>query len=246
MDDREHERLAQMEQSYWWHVGRRTLTSRILRQNLPAGRELEVVDVGCGAGGNLELLDQFGRARGVEPPGPGLDGCRARGLGPERVLAGEADALPLEDESVDLVTLFDVLEHLDDDQAAVLEAYRVLKPGGWLCVTVPAYRFLWSIHDESLGHRRRYMASEIHTLLNTARFRVLRRTYAITFALPAIMGLRIAQGLIPSLYRRGSSYVELPGPLNKLLVRVLQLESALIDRVDLPIGTSILALGQKS
>ena len=245
VNEAEHDQLAELEETYWWHVGRRHLIRRVLQLHLPPASERTILDVGCGAGGNLELLAEFGTVQGIEPPGPGLDGCRRRGLGEDRVVAGSATDLPIESESVDLLTLLDVLEHLDDDRAALLEAHRVLRPGGHVLITVPAYRFLWSIHDEVLGHRRRYMASEIHSLLSATDFAAVRRTYAISLPLPAITGFRISQGLIPSLYRRGSSYVKLPSALNALMVRTLKLEATILGAVDLPIGTSIVALGRK-
>ncbi len=245
MDAREQQRMAEMEESYWWHVGRRALIERTLRRGLGLDSEREVLDVGCGSGRNLELLRPFGRVRGLEPEGPGLEACRARGLGPQEVIAGAADALPFGDASFDLVTALDVLEHLDCDQKGVAELHRVLKPGGHVLITVPAYRFLWSIHDEALGHRRRYVASELHALLNAGGFEVLRRTYAISLALPAIVSFRLAQGLSPALYQRGASYVEVPWLVNQALIAALKAEARLLDRVDLPAGASILALGRK-
>ena len=78
MDAREQQRMAEMEESYWWHVGRRALIERTLRRGLGLDSEREVLDVGCGSGRNLELLRPFGRVRGLEPEGPGLEACRAR------------------------------------------------------------------------------------------------------------------------------------------------------------------------
>jgi SAM-dependent methyltransferase len=244
VDAIEQERMKRMEEEYWWHVGRRYLIRRTLEHYLGSEGSLDVLDVGCGSGRNLRLLEQFGNVRGVEPEGPGLEACRADGL--DNVVAGSADAIPFDDGSFDLVTSLDVLEHLDDDDAGLQEIHRVLRPSGYALITVPAYRFLWSVHDEALGHRRRYVASEVHSLLNNNGFVVVRRTYAISFALPAILGYRIAQGLFPPLHERGASYVEVGAVPNWLLTQALKIESRLLGRVDLPVGASILALARKA
>ena len=236
--------MKRMEEEYWWHVGRRYLIRRTLEQHLGSRGSMDVLDVGCGSGRNLKLLEQFGRVTGVEPEGPGLDACRQEGL--DNVVPGLADAIPFADDSFDLVTSLDVLEHLDDDDAGLKEIRRVLRPSGYVLITVPAYRFLWSVHDEALGHRRRYVASEIHNLLNNNGFVVVRRTYAISFALPAILGFRIAQGLFPPLHERGASYVEVGAGPNWLLTQALKLESRILGRMDLPVGASILALARKA
>jgi len=237
--------MARMEESYWWHVGRRHIIRRFLEHYLGPEGSLDILDVGCGSGRNLELLSQFGNAQGVEPPGPGLDVCRRNGLGEDRVKAGSATEIPFEDNSFDLVTSFDVLEHLDDDRAGLSEIRRVLRPAGYVLLTVPAYRFLWSVHDEALGHRRRYVASEIHSLLNSSGFIAIRRSYAISFAFPAIVGYRVMQGLVPSMSDRGASYVDVSEGTNRLLTGLLKLESHLLGSVDLPFGASIIALGRR-
>ena len=242
MKDQDLDEIAEFERTYWWHVGRRRMIARLLRAAAPARRPLRVLDVGCGTGANLPLLAELGWAVGVEPSAVGLARCRAQG---HDVVGGSAVALPFPDQAFDVVTALDVIEHLDDDHAAAREAWRVLRPGGLFMVTVPAYRFLWSVHDEQLGHRRRYVASEVHQLLNVCGFEVLRRSYAIMFTFPAITGFRIAQGLLPALARRGASYVHLPGPLNGLLVRLLDAESLALSVVDLPVGTSVVALGRR-
>ncbi len=245
MDQAQIDKMEAMEESYWWHQGRRHLVTRFMTGFFGPEDKMEILDVGCGTGRNLNLLERWGTVLGVEPEGPGLEACRKAGRGPDRVMAAPADRLPFPDASFDLVTAFDVLEHLEDDQAGLREFHRVLRPGGHLLLTVPAYRFLWSIHDEALGHRRRYVASEIHSLLNNSGFSTLRRSYAITFALPAIASFRILQGLIPSLYQRGASYVEVPTVANAALVGLIRLESWLLRMIDLPLGTSILALAKK-
>ena len=245
MDATEQERMGSMEESYWWHVGRRYIIRRFIEHFIGPKGSLRILDLGCGTGRNLELLAQFGDTVGVEPEGPGLEQCRERGLGEDVVKAGTATSIPFPDASFDLVTAFDVLEHLDDDKEGLAEIRRVLKPAGQLLMTVPAYRFLWSVHDEALGHRRRYVASEVHSLLNTSGFVVIRRSYAISFALPGIMAFRIAQGLLPTMAEGGASYVEVPERTNKLLTNLLKLEGRMMGAIDLPFGASIIALARR-
>lgn len=245
MDQVEQERMERMEESYWWHVGRRYLIERTLARRFGPGGSMRICDVGCGTGRNMELLERFGGVVGVEPSGPGLEICRKRGLGPERVAEGTATSIPFDAGSFDLVTAFDVLEHLDDDGAGLAEMRRVLAPSGHLLLTVPAYRFLWSVHDESLGHRRRYVASELHSKLNNAGFVVVRRSYAISLPLPGIMAFRIAQGLLPAVAEQGASYVEVPPAVNQMLVNALKLEAKLLKAIDLPAGASIFALARR-
>lgn len=237
--------MERMEEGYWWHVGRRYLIERTLQRRFGETGNLRICDVGCGTGRNMELLDRFGDVVGVEPEGPGLSICRRRGLGDERVRAGTATDIPFPDGSFDLVTAFDVLEHLDDDHEGLREMRRVLKPNGHLLLTVPAYRFLWSVHDESLGHRRRYVAAEVHSKLNVAGFVVVRRSYAISLPLLGIMGYRIAQGLVPAMAEQGASYVEVPPAVNGMLVNALKMEARLLKAIDLPFGASIFALARR-
>jgi SAM-dependent methyltransferase len=246
MDAVEQARMAEMEETYWWHVGRRHIIRRTLERYVGPSASMDIVDVGCGSGRNLELLDQFGKAIGVECAGPGLDACRARGLGPDRVAEGPATALPFPDGSFDLACAFDVLEHLDDDAAGLAEMRRVLRPSGLVLLTVPAYRFLWSVHDEALGHRRRYVASELHSLLNRGGFSIIRRSYAISMALLPIIAFRIAQGLDPTSHEKGASYVEVPEWINNLLITAIKIESKLMKAIDLPAGASIIALARRT
>ena len=118
-----------------------------------------ILDVGCGTGANLEMLSEFGEAEGVDVSAEALDFCRARGL--ENVKQGEAEHLPYEDESFDLVTGLDVVEHLDDDLAGLKEMRRVLRPDGRALLFVPAFMFLWGVQDDISNHRRRYTIAEL-------------------------------------------------------------------------------------
>lgn len=154
MDAAEIQRLAEYEEWYWWHRARQTIVTTLLRRHLPEGvPSRRVLDVGCGAGATSLVLREFGTVLGVDFGVEAATAARGRGLQSACMDAGH---LGVRDESFDIVVALDVLEHLDDDVAAARELRRVLKPGGLLLVTVPAYRWLWSDHDVALGHRRRY------------------------------------------------------------------------------------------
>src|SRR6185436_1790311 len=140
--------MRRVEESHWWFVGRRQIIrsflERLVRARLAgsgaasagAPAELNILDVGCGTGANLDMLSEFGKAEGVDVSAEALSFCRARGL--EQVKLGAAEALPYADGSFDLVTGLDVVEHLDDDVAGLKEMRRVLRPGGEALLFVPA------------------------------------------------------------------------------------------------------------
>src|SRR3954467_14600791 len=145
--------MFRVEQSHWWYTGRRRILASFLEEicRPVTGRRPRILDVGCGTGANLEMLSQFGDAEGVDVSQDALAFCRERGLA--NVHLGAAEKLPYEDESFDLVTALDVVEHLDDDVGGLKEMRRVLKPQGRALLFVPAFMFLWGVQDGS-SHRR--------------------------------------------------------------------------------------------
>ena len=248
MNSDEYQSLYELESTYWWHVGRLHLLRSLLESWLPSRDDLKILDFGCGTGSSLEVLRKYGRVTGTDASEEALDYCRRRGAAIEDVTlqtVPKEGRLPFDDDTFDVVTALDVLEHLDDDRAGLVELRRVLAPGGLLVVFVPAYRFLWSEHDEALEHRRRYVASDLHSRLNQAKFRVLKRTYAISFSFPLVMGYRLLRGLFPSRDGSRTSYVMLPGFINQLFVGLLRIEAWLVRFINLPIGTSIAAVARK-
>src|SRR6185436_9427399 len=142
-------------------------------------------DVGCGTGANLLMLSRYGDAEGVDISEDALAFCRERGL--DHVKQGAGEKLPFEENTFDLVTAFDVVEHMDDDLAGLSEMYRVLRPGGHALIFVPTFMFLWGLQDDVSNHRRRYRLPELQRVLEQAGFEIERTTYAnITFFLPIL------------------------------------------------------------
>lgn len=237
--------LDRLETVYWWHVGRRAVILCLVRGFVTLPENPRILDLGCGTGRNVALLTAFGRALGADPSPEALRIARGLGLS-GRLVGASAERLPFRDGAFDLVTALDVLEHLEDDLLGMAEIRRVLRPDGFLLAAVPAYRFLWSEHDEALGHRRRYVASELHQKLNVAGYAVVKRTYAITFAFPLIVAFRLWRGLFPPTGRLRASYVMLPGWLNAAFAGFLHLEALLMRALNLPLGTSIFVVARRA
>jgi SAM-dependent methyltransferase len=183
--------MSDVEGSHWWFAGRRRILEDFVRRivadlNL-TGRAPRILDVGCGTGANLEMLAQFGAAEGVDVSEDALAFCRARGL--TGVRRGAAEELPYEDNSFDLVTALDVVEHLDDDAAGLREMRRVLRPDGRALLFVPAFMWLWGVQDDVSHHRRRYTLPQLCERVRAAGFEVERATYAnVTFFAPILVG----------------------------------------------------------
>ena len=240
MKAEELERLASFEEWYWWHRGRRNMVCRILQRYAPPNAR--ILDVGCGAGATTEALRRFGDVSGLDMGLAGLRHAKARGLA---VACGSALNLPAGDACFDVVVALDVLEHLDDDGRALGEIWRVLRPGGILLATVPAYAFLWSSHDEALGHRRRYRLPQLRERIAAAGFQIALCSYVMAAVLPVAIVVRLAERLRPRQGPRESGYYILPRPLNDLLAFVAGLGGWLVHLIVLPFGLSIVAVARR-
>lgn len=239
----EHARMFAFEDHYWWFVGRQAVLRELLDQHLPPAVSRRILDVGCGSGATMKMLLRYGVTYGLDPFPSAIRLSRSRGL--ERLLLGDAARLPFESESFDLVTALDVFEHIADDQAAIGEAKRVLAPGGRLLLTVPAYGFLWSQHDEALDHYRRYLAAEVGAKVAGTGLVIDRLTYCITFLLPAAVLMRLGERVLKRGGEPKTALIELPRPLNRLCLATVELEAKLLRHFDLPCGVSVVCLAHR-
>lgn len=244
----EHSKLFELEDTYWWFVGRRILIRRILERRLPREGNTAILDVGCGTGKNLELLSEFGCAIGADPAQAALEFCQVRGL--SSLVGADGQRLPFPDGTFDLVTGFEVLEHIADDRAALAELHRVLKPAGLLFVTVPAYMFLWSEHDEALDHYRRYSGGQLRRGLAEAGFLPVKFGFCITFLFLPILVFRWLQRAVQWIRRRPpaspkTAHILMPRPISAFFVWLLKIEATLLRFCDFPFGVTILCLAKK-
>jgi SAM-dependent methyltransferase len=241
MNVEEYRRMFEAEERQWWYAGMRALSRALVETAVgPGGRE-RLLDAGCGTGCNLLHLSARGEGVGVDLSEEALRFCRTRGV---RAARGDLLALPFRDASFDGVTSYDVLYHrwVKDDRAALAELARVLKPGGWLFVRVPALMALWGAHDEAVHSRHRYTRGELRRLLADGGLEVLRASYANSLLLPLLF---VRRTLDRWTGRHGSDVQTLPAPLETLFRSALLAEAALVRRVSLPLGASVMAVGRK-
>ncbi len=244
MYEHEYETMYDLEDVYWWYIARRQLAVEIVERELRSKNieSARILDVGCGTGSNLEAFARLGRATGIDMSAGALGFCMRRGV--TSVALSAIETLPFADATFDVVTAMDVLEHTDDDLAALAELRRVCKPGGMLLVTVPAYGFMWSEHDEALKHRRRYTAHELRNKLSNRGFAIERSSYFITTLFFPILAMRIHQGLFKRSVEPQTSIRLLPRWLNSSLIGLLGVERRLFRSMNLPFGVSIVALAR--
>jgi SAM-dependent methyltransferase len=237
----EYLRMYGAEERQWWYAGMRAISLRLLRPALRPG-PIRSLDAGCGTGRNVQLLESFGPAFGLDLSPEAMAFARERRI---RVVRGSVLDLPFGGETFDVVTSFDVLYHrwVTDDAAAVRELARVLRPGGLLLVRVPALRMLWGAHDEAVHSRHRYTRREVEALLQGAGLALVRATYANSVLFPLLLARRTLDRL---LRRSGSDVGFLPGPLEAVFGAALALEARLVGHLSLPVGASVLALGRKA
>jgi SAM-dependent methyltransferase len=231
--------------SHFWFAGFRQFVEPAVAEAARDRRDLRLLDCGCGAGHNLELLKPHGRAFGFDLSGGGLQIARGR----QHPLA-QADAthLPFASESFDLTTSFDVLQCVPDDTGAVREMARVLKPGGAAVLTVAAFDILRGDHAVVWDEQRRYTPASAARLAESAGLRVERVSFMFASLFPVMLPVRLVQRLLrPVRGLRDDTDIAVPAaPINALLTAVLRMEAAVARRVPMPIGTSLLVVARKA
>jgi SAM-dependent methyltransferase len=234
--------MFRVEQSHWWYTGRRKILSEFVEEicRRVTDRRPRILDVGCGTGANLLMLSEYGEAEGVDVSEDALAFCRERGL--DKVTLGAGEELPYEDATFDLVTAFDVVEHMDDDLAGLREMRRVLRPGGRVLLFVPAFMFLWGLQDDVSNHRRRYRLPELRRVLEQAGFEIERTTYAnITFFLPILLMRQLMR--VTGVKTDSENNINVTA-LNGVLGSLFGAESWFLKRMNLPFGVSGLCVAR--
>jgi SAM-dependent methyltransferase len=229
------ERMAEIDQDHWWFVGRRRIVAALIARFRPKPAPLRILEIGCGTGSNLPMLQGFGEVEAVEPDD------QARALAHRRtgvsIFAGYLPNVPLEDARYDLIVMLDVLEHIPDDVAALECLRSKLAPGGRLLLAVPAMPSLWSGHDVAHHHQRRYTARSLEAVVKAAGWRTLHRGAFNTLLLPAIVAIRTLHKMLGS--TGGDADQIPPARLNRLLAALFGWERHAAVRGLFPVGVSL-------
>jgi SAM-dependent methyltransferase len=245
--DRLLEATRRAERHHFWFRGFRQFVRPLVAEAVGHLQSATILDCGCGTGANLVMLGEYGRAFGFDISWEGLQ--YARGYGQRRTAQASITHIPFPDATFDLVTAFDVLYSLSEDQesAAVLELYRVLRPGGTLIVNVAALRMLRGSHSVFGSELRRSTRRRLRRLLSQYGFDVVRLTYTNFVLFPLMLVVRTGQRVmgLATPEEAGVDIAIPPAPLNETLAGLLRLEARALRRLDMPIGSSLLCVAQR-
>lgn len=236
--------MFRMEERHWWFVSHRRLSTRLMQ--LLGYHRPRILDVGCGTGRNLLGFQGLGEAIGVDISDKALAFCRQRGI--RNVVQSSAEQLPLGSGTFDIVACLEVLEHVSDPVTTLQEVRRVLKPDGKVVITVPAFRFLWSQHDDALCHLRRYERGPLCIDLREAGFKVEKVGFFFFASFFVVAPIRVARRFLTgkSKYPHSDTTTLPPKLLNALLIWVFKFELFLAEKIALPFGTTLFAIGSNT
>lgn len=227
------------EKHWWWRV-REDVLVRELRRRFPKSTNLSILDVGCGDALFFDRLREFGEVEGIESDPELVD---PNGPNRTRITVAPFDASFRPHKDYDLILMLDVIEHLDAPEQAVRRAIDLLKPGGILFVTVPAFRLLWTNHDRLNRHRTRFTKRGFARLADASGMEVLASRYFFVFLAVAKLALRMIEAIFPAQPRIPG----IPSPLiNEFLHRFFSVEEKLTRRLYVPIGSSLLVVGRRA
>ncbi len=235
--------MAAAQDTNWWWRARREILAETIKRYAPTlpRADMRVAEVGCGTGGNLPMLAQFGEVLGAEHEPEALVQLRQQYGDTYRVMQHSVPA-PLPG-PFSILGMFDVLEHIEDDAGAMEWVSRQLAPGGIAVITVPAFPFLWSEHDEAVHHFRRYTTDALLRLVPPS-LEILHTTYFNSLLFAPIAAVRVAMKLLPKrpAGQAQTHGTQTPEPFNSLFYQLFRLERHLVPAHRCPVGVSVLCV----
>ena len=232
-----YQQMAELDDRHWWYRARRKILAELIRREVHPAADSRILEIGCGTGHNLAMLSGFGHVDGLE-----LDD-EAAALSEKRlgrvIIRSPLPELDGVSNDYDLIGAFDVIEHIDDDHAALAAIATRLKPGGKFIMTVPAHPWMWTAHDVANHHKRRYSKRALRALVEGSPLRLDKIGYFNSLLFP----LAIVERAASKLRGKDDGNVSLPPrPLNNLFEAVFASERYLVGRLPLPPGLSLFAV----
>jgi SAM-dependent methyltransferase len=246
MKPEEYQVMYDVEDTYWWYVGMRSIFLSLLDGQYRARTDLKILDAGCGTGAMLRHLIPYGRVVGVDISPEAIRLATSREVEGCELIQSSLTDLPFDGEAFDLVTSFDVICCIDEADLAFSELSRVLKPGGRVILNLPAYNPLRSEHDLAVHIKKRYTKADVGDEVEKVGLTVERIANANTLLFPVEAVVRIAKKLpAKSASEARSDLHSLPSAINRSLAHVLFLERWLLRKIDLPFGLSVVCVARK-
>jgi len=242
MDRKNYEAEISLEKYHWWYVTRRLILKSICDNYIKSKKKLRILEIGCGSGGNLDFLSQYGEVHAMETDDFAIKNAKSK-----KICEVRKGMLPNNipyDKSFDIICLFDVLEHIQDDKLSLQAIDKYLNNNGKIILTVPAYMFLWSGHDEASHHKRRYTKSQIRTLLDSTGFKKCYGSYYFSILFIVLAPIR----LIQRFFKNNNANHDIRKEnrfLNYLLIKLFSIESKILRYFPLPFGVSIVTIASK-
>jgi SAM-dependent methyltransferase len=235
-----YQQMAELDERHWWYRARRHILAELIRREVRPPAGAKILEIGCGTGHNLAMLSDFGHVDALELD----DEARAiseKRLGRKVMSAPLPELAGVPEHYYDLVGAFDVIEHIDDDAAALASIASRLKRGGKLVMAVPAHEWMWSAHDVVNHHKRRYSKARLKRLIDSSPMKLVKIGYFNSLLFP----LAVAERAASKLRGKEDADVRLPAaPLNTALEKIFAAESYLVGRLPLPPGLSLFAVAE--
>ncbi len=227
-----------IENYHWWCLGRKEIIHFLLKKYVKNKRN-KILDIGCGTGGMLEMLKEFGDVKGVDVSTDAIKFSRK--YFKNAIFKGRLpNEIPFQNSSFDLISLLDVLEHTEDDLKSLKKVYDLLKDKGVLVLTVPAYKLLWNDLDLMSGHKRRYVSLNLKKKVQKAGFKVQKISYFNSLLFPIVALIKRFKKGDPK-----SEFLLLPPTINSLLKKIFSIEKYIILKSRIPFGASIILIAKK-
>ena len=241
MDRSYYENYHELEKNHWWHKARIEILKDILNSKLDKRNKIKILNVGSCTGETSLILNKFGTVDSLEYDYETYKYLKTNNkINP---IHGDVTRMSFKDNKYDLICCFDVLEHISNDNLALKEMNRCLKPKGILFLTVPSYKFLWSDHDVKMHHFRRYNIKEINEKIKINNYKVIKSSYFNTFLFFPILLVRFLKKIVNS---ESSPDYLIPNKIfNFLFYEIFLLEKKILKFSKFPFGVSLFSISEK-